>query len=383
MSRLNTPLILSAAITGFGYYTGNTQQAQRLVELDHYRALLQDAEAGLLSFVLFEDERALAADRSFGRIDALSLAARLAPESRHVGLAISVPTTYSEPFHVSRELATLDFVSRGRAAWHLTTTHTADEQANYGHAPAPSEQDRRSITTEFVEVSRKLWDSWEDDAVITDAERGLYLDPHKLHHINHAGRHFKVRGPQITYRPPQGQVVVIASEHGDPGVPLDVNVADVVILRSQSLAEAKQAVASYRSAASAAGRDIRILQSVIPILAASESEAHQRAQQLEQSYSARYANPAPALRLVGTAAQVAAELAAWQSDNAADGFHFLPAVLPHDLGLIARELVPELQQLGVLPTAYRGSTLRDQLGFERPVSQYEGVPSDAHTAYQR
>lgn len=383
MSSLNPPLILSAAITGFGYYTGDTHHAQRLIELDHYRALLQDAEASLLSFVLFEDSRALSADRSFGRIDALSLAARLAPESKHVGLAISVPTTYSEPFHVSRELATLDFVSRGRAAWHVTTTYTSDEQANYGHAPAPSEQDRRSITSEFVEVSRKLWDSWEDDAVITDAERGLYLNPHKLHHINHLGRHFKVRGPQITYRPPQGHVVVIASDQGDPGVPLDVQVADVLILRSQSLAEAKQAAASYRSAASAAGREIRILQSVIPILGASENEAHQRAQQLEQSYSARYTSPAPALHLVGTPAQVAAELAAWQSAQAVDGFHFLPAVLPDDLGLIARELVPELQQLGVLPTAYRGNSLRDQLGLTRPTSQYEGVPSDAHTAYQR
>lgn len=383
MSSLDRPLILSTAITGFGYYTGDTHRAQRLIELDHYRALLRDAEAGLLNFVLFDDARSLAPDRSFGRIDVLSLASRLAPESKHVGLAISVPTTYSEPFHVSRELATLDFVSHGRAAWHVTTTYSSDEQANYGHAPAPSEQDRRSITSEFVEVSRKLWDSWEDDAVITDAERGLYLDPHKLHHINHVGRHFKVRGPQITYRPPQSHVVVIASDHGDPGVPLDVQVADVLILRSRSLAEAKQAATSYRSAASAAGREIRILQSVIPILGASEEAAQRRSQELERSYSARYSGPAPALPLIGSPAQVAGELAAWQRAQAVDGFHFLPAILPDDLGQIARELVPELQRLGLVPTAYRGTTLRDQLGLSRPISQYQGAPSEAFTAYQR
>ena len=80
--------------------------------------------------------------------------------------------------------------------------------------------ERRAIAEEFIEVSRKLWDSWEDDAVIADRDRGLYLDPEKLHHINHFGPHFQIRGPQITYRPPQGHPVLVQVDLGDPGTPL-------------------------------------------------------------------------------------------------------------------------------------------------------------------
>ncbi len=198
-------LILSASIAGFGYHPGAPRtNAQRLVEVAYYRQLVQTAERGLLDFVLLHDARALPADAAFGRLDALAVLSRLAPETCSIGLAISKPTTYTEPFTVSREVATLDFVSGGRAAWNATTLSSDAEARNYGHEQALVTDDRRSIAAEFVAVSRKLWDSWEDDTVITDRARGLYLDPHKLHHINHVGAHFKIRGPQITYRPPQG-----------------------------------------------------------------------------------------------------------------------------------------------------------------------------------
>jgi N-acetyl-S-(2-succino)cysteine monooxygenase len=199
-------LILSVAIGGFGAHPGADGDAQALVSVANYRRLVQAAEAARLDFVLLDDSRALPSGRAFGRLDPLAVLSRLAPETRNIGLALAKPTTYSEPFHVSRELATLDFVSGGRAAWSVTTTASDAEARNFGEERARPASLRRAIAEEFVEVSRKLWDSWEDDAVIADRERGLYLDPHKLHHINHAGAHFQIRGPQITYRPPQGHV---------------------------------------------------------------------------------------------------------------------------------------------------------------------------------
>jgi alkanesulfonate monooxygenase SsuD/methylene tetrahydromethanopterin reductase-like flavin-dependent oxidoreductase (luciferase family) len=371
-------LILSASIGGLGFHPGApVSQTRRLVELDHYRQLLRAAERGRLGFVLLEDGRAVAGDRPIGHLDALTVLARLAPETSGVGLVASKPTTYSEPFTVSRELATLDLVSGGRAGWDVTTIASSAEAQNYGEPRALPDAERRAIAAEYVEVSRKLWDSWEDDAIVLDRAGGRYLDPAKLHHINHAGAHFKIRGPQITYRPPQGQLVVVAVDRGDPGVPLSAELADVLILRHSTLATAQQAYAEHRQAAAAAGREVRVLQSVLPILGATADLAQARAAELD----ARAADGTHALRAAGTPAQVADLLEQWFRAGAADGFHLLPAVLPNDLDQLADELAPELRRRGLLSAEYAGSTLREHLGLARPTSQYAGAPSEAFTAY--
>ncbi len=375
-------LILSVSIAGFGYHPGAPRQARRLVELAHYRRLVQTAERARLDFVLLHDQRAAPDDLAFGRLDALAVLSRLAPETSRIGLGVGRPTTYSEPFTVSRELATLDFVSGGRAAWNATTTAGDAEAQNYGSDTVPAADERRAIAEEYVEVSRKLWDSWEDGAVIADRERGLYLDPNKLHHINHAGRHFRIRGPQITYRPPQGHVVVVQVDQGDPGEPLSAAVADVLVLHHGSLEDARRAYARHRDEAAAAGRTIRVLQSILPILGATEAEARARAAQLDAAAAQRGADAWPrAARLVGTPQQLADRLAQWSDAGAADGFHLWPAVLPEGLEELADGLVPELQRRGLFRSEYSGATLRDHLGLPRPDSQYAGAPSEAHTAY--
>lgn len=381
MSTQSEKLILSASIGGFGGHPGATGTAQQLVDVAHYRRLVQAAERGLLDFVLLNDARAVPDNRSFGRLDALAVLSRLAPETQFVGLAVSKPTTYSEPFHVSREVATLDFVSGGRAAWNPTTNATDAEAQNFDRATAPSADERRSIAEEFVTVSRKLWDSWEDDAVITDRERGLYIDPHKLHHINHVGEHFRIRGPQITYRPPQGHVVVIQADQGDDGESLSPTIADVLILHNATLHEAQQTYVQVQREAAAAGRTVRVLQSILPIVGATEEQARERAAALQAAAHAQGRAAPRALQVVGTATQVADLLEAWFIAVAADGFHLLPAVLPDDLDELVATLVPELQQRGLFRTEYTGSTLRAHLGLPRPLSQYIGAPSEAHTAY--
>lgn len=376
MSTCNKQLILSAAIAGFGYHPGApATQAQRLSEVSHYRQLVQTAERGLLDFVLLDDARAVSADYAYGRLDALSVFARLAPETKSIGLAVSKPTTYSEPFTVSRELATLDFVSGGRAAWQATTSAAEAEALNYSRPHAPGAEKRRAIATEFVEVSRKLWDSWEDDAVITDRTRGFYLDPTKLHHINHVGDHFKIRGPQITYRPPQGHVVVVQVDEGDAGTPLSPAVADVLILNHATLDEAQRAYARLQDQAATLGRTVRILQSILPVLGETEQLAQERAAHLESVAAGRNGKAVTphAYRFVGTSQQLADFVQQWFTAKAADGFHLLPAILPDDLAELTHKLVPELQTRGLFRQAYAGQTLREQLDLPRPLSQYAGV----------
>jgi alkanesulfonate monooxygenase len=375
VSTRNQQFILSAGINGFGYHPGApVAHVQRLIEVDHYRQLVRTAERGLLDFVLLNDERALPADYAFCRLDALTVLSRLALETSRIGLAVSKPTTYSEPFTVSREVATLDFVSGGRAAWNATTTATAAEAYNYSRTAAPAAGKRRAIAEEFVTVSRKLWDSWEDDAVITDRVRGFYLDPTKLHHINHVGDHFQIRGPQITYRPPQGHVVVVQVDQGDDGAPLSAAVADVLVLHQPTLADAQHAYAHFQDQAATAGRTVRILQSILPILGETEQLARERAAQLD-AVTARQNEPAVIPRaypFVGTPPQLADLMHQWFTARAADGFHLLPAVLPDGLAEVVYKLVPELQARGHFREGYSGKTLRDHLQLPRPISQYAG-----------
>lgn len=376
-------LILSASISGFGFHPGAARtNPQRLTSLDHYRSLVQTAQRGARDFVLLHDARSLPADH--GRIDALTLLSRLAPETSGIGLVVSKPTTYTEPFTVSRELATLDFVSGGRAGWNATTLNSLAEALNYGQTEVLPAEVRRSIAAEFIEVSRKLWDSWEDDTVIVDRERGLYLDPNKLHHINHVGEHFRIRGPQITYRPPQGNVVVIQVDQGDDGEPLDPQQADVLILHHSDDDEAKRAYEQHHQQAAAVSHELRVLQSILLILGATEVQAHARAEELNAAAQARNGHAqAPRARiLVGTPASVAAQLGDWFVAGLADGFHLLPASLPEGLEQFVFNLVPELQQRGLFRTHYSEKTLRGHLGLSRPASRYIGAPSEAHTAYQ-
>ncbi|MFN8439465.1 MAG: LLM class flavin-dependent oxidoreductase [Caldilineaceae bacterium] len=376
MSTRNEALILSAGISGFGYHPGAPQDhPRRLIEVDHYRQLVQTAERNLLDFVLLDDARALPDNLAYGRLDALSVLSRLAPETKSIGLAVSKPTTYSEPFTVSRELATLDFVSGGRAAWNVTTNASDAEAANYGRQHALAASERYAIAEEFVEVSRKLWDSWEDDAVITDRARGYYLDPTKLHHINHVGKHFKIRGPQITYRPPQGHVVVIQQDEGNQNLPLSPDIADVIILHHQWLEPAQTDYKRLKDEARAHGRQIKILQSILPILDRTKELARARATELERDAALRngHATKIKSLQFVGTPEQFVDLLAYWFDGNATDGFHLLPAVLPQGLGELTQSIVPELQKRGLFRQEYSGQTLRSHLGLPRPESQYAAV----------
>jgi alkanesulfonate monooxygenase SsuD/methylene tetrahydromethanopterin reductase-like flavin-dependent oxidoreductase (luciferase family) len=371
MVRQQEQLILGAAIGGPGALAESGATAP--ITIEHYRQLLRLSEAAKLDFVLLDDARAFDAALPSARLDALAVLSRLAPETTRIGLAASKPTTYSEPFHVSRELATLDFVSGGRAAWDVTINASRAEARNYGEGEPLPLAEQRTRSEEFIVVSRKLWDSWEDDAVITDRARGLYIDPAKLHHIDHAGQHFQIRGPQITYRPPQGHVVVIQREQAAAPSP-NAAIADVIILQSSGLAEAQEQYARLQGQAAAAGRTVRVLQSVLPILTASADDA--AAQSVRSG-----AEHLPVRPLFGTPSQIVDQLSGWFDAHAADGFYLLPAALPADLGAITTQLVPELQRRGLFRSDYNGTTLRDHLGLPRPLSQYTGAASEAFTNY--
>ncbi len=190
---------------------------------------MTEAEQGLLDFVTFEDALSLQStsrrgpdgrtDQVRGRLDATLIAARVAPLTTSIGLIPTVTVTHTEPFHISKAIATLDWVSSGRAGVRVKVSSRPDEAAHFGRRTLPDGPeligDLFAEATDYVEVIRRLWDSWEDDAEIRDVATGRFVDTGKLHYINFAGRWFSVKGPSITPRPPQGQPLVAALAHLD------------------------------------------------------------------------------------------------------------------------------------------------------------------------
>ena len=181
-------------------------EAERLVELARI------AERADLDFVSLDDGFDPAPDRP----DALLALARIAPATTSIGLVATVTTTHTEPFHVSKNVATLDFVSLGRAGWRVAVS-TSDEAAKrFGRKePAPLD-DLYAEAEDAIEVVQRLWDSWEDDAVIRDQPTGRYIDRDKVHYVDFEGPFFNVRGPSITPRSPQGQPLLFIDVRDEP-----------------------------------------------------------------------------------------------------------------------------------------------------------------------
>ncbi|MEV6239266.1 LLM class flavin-dependent oxidoreductase [Lentzea sp. NPDC051838] len=193
---MGSPLHLAVALTATG---------DEAFTAKHWVELTREAEAATLDFVTFDDS--LCGDPG---LDAVLTAARVAPLTRHIGLIPTAVVTHTEPFHLSKAIATLDFVSGGRAGVQLTTDPFPLHARHFGRREVLD--DLWEEAADYAEVLRRLWDSWEDDAEIRDVATGRFIDREKLHYIDFEGRWFKVRGPSITPRPPQGHPLIAATE---------------------------------------------------------------------------------------------------------------------------------------------------------------------------
>ena len=363
--------------------------------------VIQEAERGLLDFVTIEDGLSLQSgsfgrpdprtDQVRGRLDAVLIAARAAPVTHHIGLVPTVIATHTEPFHVSKAIAALDYVSTGRAGVRIRASLSQDEAAHFGRRSFPpfSPADRGRPEAEaliadvldeaadYVEVVRRLWDSWEDDAEIRDAATGRFVDTSKLHYIDFEGRWFSVKGPSITPRPPQGQPVVTALGHGAVPYRLIGRAADVGFVTPRDAGHAAEIVAEIRAAHDAAGRageTLHVLGDLVVFIGPDAAAAASRKERLDALAGARYESDAAIF--TGTAADLADLLQEWQQSGLA-GFRLRPGAIPEDLEAITTRLVPELQGRGVFRRGYEARTLRGLLGLGRPANRYASVAAAA------
>ncbi|MGW3027761.1 LLM class flavin-dependent oxidoreductase [Streptomyces sp. NPDC001221] len=391
-----SPLHLAVALDGTGWHPASWREPRArprdLFTAGYWADLVREAERGLIDFVTFEDglgpqsshllgpdERT---DQVRGRLDAVLVAARVAPLTRHIGLVPTVVVTHTEPFHISKAIATLDHVSTGRAGVRVRISARPDEAAHFGRRTLPridayDSPGARDLVTDLfdeaadhVEVVRRLWDSWEDDAEIRDVATGRFVDRDKLHYIDFESRHFSVKGPSITPRPPQGQPLVTALAHQTLPFRLVARATDLGYVTPHDAAQARAIVTEVRAEQAAAGRadePLHLFGDLVVFLGDTPAEAAARRERLDAAAGEPYIGDARIF--TGTPAQLADLLQELRSAGLY-GFRLRPAVARHDLPLITRGLVPELQRRGAFRTAYEADTLRGLLGLARPANRY-------------
>ena len=352
-------------------------QAQRLFDPARLQNLVSTGERGTLDLVVFDDSFSLQPSSSTtlrGRLDAALVAARLAPRSRGIGLVPTVSTTWTEPFHVSKALATIDHVSGGRAGWQVGWSTDPTDAAHVGRGPARDEASAVEEAAEAIEVVTSLWDSWEDDAEIRDVVTSRYVDRDKLHYVDHEGVHFAVKGPSITPRPPQGQPPVVVRVGSDASFALAARHADVARIRAVHRDEAVEVRARLRDAVADAGRDpasVRVLADVLVVIGSDRASAQARLDLLEELEGVSW--DTDSLTHVGTPRDLAETVADWSTAGAVDGFVVRPASLHADLDALVDGVVPLLRSARLFRERYTGPTLRDQLGLARPANRYAAV----------
>jgi alkanesulfonate monooxygenase SsuD/methylene tetrahydromethanopterin reductase-like flavin-dependent oxidoreductase (luciferase family) len=315
---------------------------------------VQRAETAGVDLATFADAFEPPADdpaRVSASLDALGLAARIAPATDRIGLVPTITVTHTEPFHVQSSVATLDHISSGRGGWLVDVSSSEQAAALVGRrTPAPAADTWREARY-FVDVAQRLWDSWEDDAIIRDAATGRFIDRDRIHYVDYESPSFRVKGPSIVPRPPQGHPLTVVRV-SSPDALLAVRDADLVLL--PGLADLPERLAVVR----AAGPKPRVLLSVSVLLDEDTASAVDRADGAEH------------LDHIGGVERLADLIEEWAAAGF-DGIHLRPASLELDVPAIADRLLPLLRERRLVgPAAKRPATLRTRLGLRRPANRY-------------
>ncbi|WP_336780368.1 LLM class flavin-dependent oxidoreductase [Paenibacillus illinoisensis] len=402
------------------------------VNLDFYKKQARKAEEGKFDLLFIADGLFINEKSNphfLNRFEPLTLLSVLAGATSNIGLVATLSTSYSEPFTVARQFASLDQISRGRSGWNVVTSPLEGSALNFGKGEHPNHALRYEIAEEHLNVVKGLWDSWEDDAFVGDKENGVFFDPSKLHTLNHKGNHFLVQGPLNVARSKQGYPVIFQAGSSESGKDLAAKSADAVYTGHETFEEAREFYRDVKARAVVYGRqaeDILIFPGIGPIVGRTAEEAEQKYQEIAGlvsidhalNYLGRYFDhydfseypldePFPeigdvgsnsfrsttdkikqqareegltlrqvALRastprtsFIGTPDQIADQIQEWFEGEAADGFN-IRTVVPNGLADFVDLVVPVLQERGLFRTEYEHETLRENLGLEIPRNRY-------------
>lgn len=434
-AAVTRPMRLGLFLQGAGHHVAGWRHPEAEFggeNLDLIQRIARTAEEGHFDLLFLADGLTTGADAhpSFvARLEPIALLSAIAMSTRHIGLAATMSTTYTEPFHTARAFATLDHLSGGRAAWNAVTTSYARSAANFTRGTHPAHDERYAIAEEFIDVVRGLWDSFADDAFVKDKARGVYVEPDRVHTLNHEGQYFSVKGPLNCSRPPQGHPIIIQAGSSAPGQRLAARTADIVFTAQQTRDEGRAFRDGLRRQVAEEGRDpdhLMILPGVCPVIGGTEAEAKALYAQLRGAIDPAAAilllsdrlghdvsgydldGPLPELpesdqlqsrarlltdlarrenltlrelyylvagarghRIVwGTPEQVADALEEWFVGGASDGFNIMPPFFPTQFERFVADVVPILRRRGLVRGDYAGATLRENLGLPRPENRF-------------
>jgi len=248
------------------------------VNFDFYVDRTRKAEAAGIAFAFIADGLYItgkSAPHFLNRFEPIALLSALAAVTTKIGLVGTISASYSEPYTVARQFASLDLISRGRAGWNVVTSSLEGTGKNYGRVH-PDHALRYEIAEEHLEVVKGLWDSWDDDALIRDRESGRFFDADKLHRLDHQGRFFSVEGPLNIRRSPQGQTVIFQAGSSDDGIGFAGRHADAVFSNGSTFEDARTFYRRVKASAAEHGRnpdDVKVFPGIGPIVGATDEEA--------------------------------------------------------------------------------------------------------------
>ncbi|MFG1462797.1 NtaA/DmoA family FMN-dependent monooxygenase [Xanthobacter sp. DSM 24535] len=400
-----------------------------------YVEMAQTLERACFDYIMIEDK--LMVPETFGgsrdfalknammvpKHDPAPLATAMGMATSHLGVVATMSTMAYPPFLLARLCSTIDSLTRGRFGWNIVTSAEDLSAQNFGMDKLPLRETRYEMADEYMEVVGKLFDSWDEDAIVLDRANGVYADPAKVRTIDHKGKYFQVRGPLNTVPSPQGRPVYVQAGASPRGRDFAALHADSIISVASGVAEMKKFRDDIRARAVKLGRDpneIKVLFCITPTLGETEEEA--KAKYQRQVSSPHFINdtlsslsaiteidfsiydvdkPLPeklvtngesgtldkfqqwgsgktvrelvvdgggglvsSVELIGTPDQVAERMGEVMDEVGGDGFLITTPVLRVSRRYImevADGLVPALQRRGLTRTAYSHQTLRDNL----------------------
>jgi FMN-dependent oxidoreductase (nitrilotriacetate monooxygenase family) len=240
-------MILNLFVQNGGSHKGAWRHSSTKVEEFHdvkyFQRLARRAEAARIDSLFIADGLSIEAKAvQHGPIlgfEPLTLLAAIAAVTEKIGLIATVSTSFNEPYNVARQFASLDHISGGRAGWNMVTTGVERTAFNFGLETLPSHAERYERAAEFAEVALKLWDSWDEDALVQNKASGVYADPGKVRDIHHRGTHFSVRGALNVMRSPQGRPLLVQAGASDSGRSLAAKYAELIFTIQNSIDDAK------------------------------------------------------------------------------------------------------------------------------------------------
>ena len=420
--------------TGAWRYPGAYPDAN--FNLRHLRHFIQRLEAAKFDAFFMADHlavlnmpaSALKRSHTVTSFEPFTLLSALSGITERIGLVATASTTFDEPYHVARRFASLDHISEGRAGWNIVTTANPDAALNFSYDSAMDHDARYVRAREFYDVVTGLWDSFADDAFPRDVASGVYVDPARMHVLDHEGPSLSVRGPLNIARPVQGWPVIVQAGASEAGRQLAAETAEVIFGSTPTLEAGRSFYADIKRRMQAIGRDpasLKILPAAFVVVADSLEAA--RAQRVHLDSLVHYDSgigtlnqfldydvsgfdpdgPLPevpetnasktqreniialarrenltirqlaqkagsyaGLAFVGTPASIADEMAQWLFEKGSDGFNIMFPWLPGGLDAVVDMLIPELQRRNLFRIEYEGHTLRDHLGLSRPPNRF-------------